>query len=154
MSPGGDGIYCCMFIVRERWEVLSSHSPWPGREPGTCLLFPRAEEGVGWQGPDTYSHGPKWCMGHPPRSSRGWPLTVCHLTLSKSGSLNCTSRTFQGTLKIQIPHTILSPPSYTKDSVLRSFRWGSKIVFTLSSINPHIPSQYRAYIISIMKVLA
>lgn len=46
MSPGGDGIYCRMFIVRERREVLSSHSPWPGREPGTCLPFPRAEEGV------------------------------------------------------------------------------------------------------------
>lgn len=52
MSPGGDGIYCRMFLVRERREVLSSHSPWPGREPGTCLelvcRFPKQERG--WAG--------------------------------------------------------------------------------------------------------
>ena len=33
----GEGIYCRVFILRERREVLSSHSAWPGREPGTCL---------------------------------------------------------------------------------------------------------------------
>ena len=39
-----------------------------------------------------HSHGPEM-HGPSAPSRRGWPLTVCHMTVSKSGSLNCTSRT-------------------------------------------------------------
>ena len=40
MNSSGDSVYCSKFIIREGREALPSPSPWPEREPGTCLPFP------------------------------------------------------------------------------------------------------------------
>lgn len=102
MSPYGDGIYCHLFVERERQEVpvgeaLSSHSPWPRREPGTCLPFCQDRRGDGMDlGPCIPWHVVRRSSHLDPTGEGG--LWAClPPALSKSGILNSTSRISPGT---------------------------------------------------------
>lgn len=102
MSSGGDGIYCRVFIVRERREALSSHLAlaWKGTRN---LSDPSQGGSGGWTGWPQTLQGPSMrAPSRPippplPAPARVAFGSVCHLTHSKSGVLNCTSRIFQGT---------------------------------------------------------
>lgn len=84
MNSSGDSVYCSKFIIRERREALSSHSPWPEREPGTCLPFPGGGGQADWAQTLKPTHDARTTPCYPLRVAF-WP--VCHLTLSKATAL-------------------------------------------------------------------
>ena len=71
MSSGGDGVYCRMFIVRERREALSSHLALAWKGTRNLSAPSQGRRGVGGLGPDTPgTRGARAIPPHSPAPSR------------------------------------------------------------------------------------
>lgn len=129
VRPGGDGIYCRLFMERERLEAPVSETPLPLALAwkGTRNLSALSPKRRGWHRPGLiHSHRPALCRSsRPDPLRRGWPLGLSATRHQNQGFSTALDRISRGTLQVPMPHT--TPRQY-QDSILMSFGWSPNAI--------------------------